>query len=261
MSVSAQTSTVTDEVNASTQPAPATNVLNNGNNDRAFRRRGNPRPRTYNEAGIQTVKGGSEIGAGFFDSVTTSYTNLVNNPIALIFIIVATLGLLSMNHGTLTPLDTMYNAALNKSNSDTTPNAIRSISAGYAWLLSIIISFQDFLLPAIFFGGIYIAKPSANNAWLCSAITLICWISRMNYLEVCALGHLTILFTQMRDPIYKLGVLLFAVVTIIIGFTHMSGYVGLSGLKAVSAASSGQDPPVDPPVTPPVDPPVEEVFV
>lgn len=255
MSVSAQTSTVTDEVNASTRPAPATNVLNNGN-DRAFRRRGNPRPRTFNEAGIQTVKGGSEIGAGFFDSVTTSYTNLVNSPIALILIIVATLGLLSLDNSALTPLDTMYNAALNKSNTDTAPYAIRSISAGYAWLLSIIIAFQDFLLPAIFFGGIYIAKPSSNNAWLCSTLTLICWISRMDHLEVAALGHLTILFTQIRDPIYKLGILLFALVTIIIGFTHMSGYVGLGKLQTVSAETV---PPESPPSESPVGPPVEEV--
>lgn len=251
MSKSAQTSAVTEEVNASTLPAPATNVLNNGS-DRAFQRRGNPRPRTFNEAGIQTVKGGSEIGAGFFDAVTTAYTNLVNSPIALIFIIVATFGLMSISNGTLTPLDTMFNAALNKSNSATTPYAVRSISAGYAWLLSIIIAFQDFLLPAIFFGGIYIAKPSSNNAWLCSTLTLITWISHMNHLEVVALGHLTILFTQIRNPTYKLGILLFALITIIIGFTHMSGYVGLHKLKAVTASAIPTPDPI------PANPPSED---
>lgn len=254
--VSAQTGTSTAEVNTSTQPAAATNVVDNNTNSRsAFRRRGNPRPKTYNEAGVQTVKGGSEIGAGFFDAVTSAYTNLVNKPIALILIIVATLGLLSLNHGTLTPLDTMYNSALNKSNTADTPNGVRSIAAGFAWILSLVIEYQNLLLPGIFFGGIYISKPSENNAWLCASLTVITWLSRFNHLELVALGHLTILFTQVREPIYRLSILLFAVVTVIIGFTHMSGYVGLSKLTAVASPSGNSTP------LPPVEemPPIEEV--
>lgn len=242
----AQTNALTSEVNASTTPAPATNVTVNGGDGSAFKRRGTPRPRTFNEAGVQTVKGGSQIGAGFFDSIQSAYTNLVNKPIALFLIIVATLGLLALNHSNLTPIDTMYNAAYSTSINEDMPYAIRSISSFWTWVLSVVVLYQDFLLPAIFFAGVYLAKPSTNNAWLCAILTLIVWLSGINHIEALCLGHLVILFTQIRDPTYKLGILLFAVVTILIGFAHMSGYVGLSNMKLVTAGNGSAGNPTNP---------------
>lgn len=218
-------------------PSATTNVVDNAKNS-PYQRDGNPRPRTYNASGVQLIKGGSPNGAGFFDSCTTAYTNLVNSPIALVCFFVGCFGLIALHQGAMTPIDTLYNTMLLTANNGTQPYPIRTIASIFTWFFYWFATYDELLLPTMVFAGIYIAKPSTNNAYLCSLLTLVAWLSKMNFLEMLVLGQLALLYTQVRNTSYRLAIMLIGIFCIIIGFVYASDMVGLSGMTAMTAAST-----------------------
>lgn len=89
------------------------------------------------------------------------------------------------------------------------------------------------------FGACYIAKPSTNNAYSSAILMFTCWFGDFTGIQVFAIAQLYLLFTQMRDPSYRYLIAIIALVTGILGFTHTSQLVNLSGLKSVTANGGG----------------------
>jgi hypothetical protein len=79
--------------------------------------------------------------------------------------------------------------------------------------------------------------------------------------EALVLCHLVLLYTQIRDPTYRIIIGIFAVIAIIFGYSHMSSMTGLAKMKAIAVqggSPSANTTPVNPPDIP-TNPPVEEV--
>lgn len=225
----ANSTSLTDD---SAVPSATTNVVDNNKNS-PFKRDGSSRPKSFNSSGVQTIKGGSPNGAGFFDSCTVAYTNLVNSPLALALFLFGCFGLIALYQGSITPLGTSFNALLLTANNGTQPYPVRTIASIFTWLFYWFTTYEEIFLPSMAFAGIYMAKPSSNNAWLCSGMTLISWLSKMNFFEILILAQLTLLFTQVRNTAYRLGILLAAVFCVIVGYQHTSEMTGLAAMTAV----------------------------
>lgn len=253
MSNAANTTAATAVVNEATTPAPTTAVVSNENQS-AFTPKPTPRPRVFNEAGVQTIKGGQQVGIGFFDAITTAYTNLVNNPMALSFIIFSTFCLLTLDETLLTPISISYNSMLQAANSTTNPYALRSIATLFTFLFSLLLEYEKFVAIILFFAGIYLAKPAVQNRYLCSVVALIAMLGQYDDIEILILCHAFLIYTQVRDTSYKLGLGLLAVICIIFGFGHISSMLALSKMTTVSAVNSSV------PSVPPVElPPIEAI--
>lgn len=227
----------TKTTDAAAVPAAANSVIQNQNNSPY--KPSNPKPRVSNSAGVQTIKGGTYIGQGFFDQCQNAYTNLVNNQLALIMFVVGCLGCISLYHSTLTPIDLTHNALLTSANDTSNSYALRSISAFLAYLFNLLLTYQTMIFPMLVFGGCYVAKPSTNNAYSASLLILTCWLGSFSGIQIFAIGQLYLLFTQLRDPTYRYLIALAALVSGVLGFQHTAQLVNLAGLKAVTAGSGG----------------------
>lgn len=220
-------------------PAAVSQVINNQERN-PFKRKPSPRPRTFNDSGVQTIKGGQALDVGFFDAITTAYTNLVNTPLALCGIIFATFCFVTLATQTDTPVVLTYNSLLTAANNETNPYAVRSVATLFTYVFSLFLDYEVYIAISIMFGAVYLAKPSTNNAYLCATLGLIAMIGKFNSWELLALGHCFLVYTQIRDTAYKLSVGLLAVICVIFGFAHMSNMTGLSSMKlAGSSGSSG----------------------
>lgn len=245
-------------VNDATTPAATTAVVTNQNQS-AFNGNNTPRPTVYNESGVQVVKGGQQLGIGFFDAVTTAYTNLVNNPMALSFIIFASFCLFTLDESLLSPVSISYNSLLTAANSTSNPFALRSVATLFAYLFSLLLEYEKYVAIIVFFIGIYIAKPNINNRYLCSIVALIAMLGQYDDLELFILCHAFLIYTQVRDTSYKFALGFLAVICVIFGFGHISTMFALSKMTLATAVT----PPSldDPPALPPTElPPVEEQF-
>lgn len=213
-------------------PAATTSVVSN-NNASPFKRRSTPRPRVFNDAGVQTIKGGSPIGAGFFDAVTSAYTNLVNSPFALVLIVFTTFIFFTLASDTSTPIVLTYNSLLNTSMNEDNPTSIRSVATLFTYIFQFLVEYEFYVAVIGFLSGIYMAKPSTNNAYLCSVLALILMLAKFSPFEALVLCHLTLIYTQVRDPTYRLIISVLAVVIVIFGYTHISSMTGLADMKTI----------------------------
>lgn len=256
-----KTSTISND--EASLPAASTSVLNN-DTQTPYKRRSTPRPRVFNDAGVQTIKGGSPIGSGFFDSVTSAYTNLVNSPISLVLIIFASFVFFTLSSDTSTPLVLTYNSLLNTSLSANNPAPVRSVATFFTYIFSFLVDYEYYFAVFSFLAGIYMAKPSTNNAYLCSVLGIILALTSYSPFEALVLCHLALIYTQIRDPTYRLIIGIVAVIAIIFGYSHMSSMTGLAGMKTITVknGATANTTPIDPspPEIPPTEtPPVEEV--
>lgn len=240
MSTAANAQQSTSVVNTANKPSATTEVVTN--QQTAFNQPSSARPKVFNEFGVQAVKGGQTVGIGFFDACVTSYSNLVNSPLALAFMFIASIGFMSrytdlqLTGNFPGPIVIMHNALLHTSQSTQVLLPIRTIAAFLQFVFRILVMGHRYVDTAMLFGAVYLAKPSKNNAWISSVLTLVCWMSSIGFLEILILGHVYFLYTQLRDPVWKFMLAFLAVFVIIMGYTHVSLMTGANHATAIPSS-------------------------
>lgn len=159
--------------------------------------------RAVNAYGITVIKGSSVLGATFFESIQSAYTNAFSyQPIVVLF---ATFTLLYYGSKIIDskgsdPVDLMFSAV--KASNSTSPffGPVKLIALAVVYTLhysKTVIA----LFAACFMG--FVAKPSTRNFTLASLMFVFFFFSKASALDILVGSHLFFLITELRDPKHK----------------------------------------------------------
>lgn len=185
-----------------------------------------------NQFGQQLIRGGSVLGAGFFDSIITAYSNAVNSPVALMLMVLGVVGLITEYHSVNGPLERML-AMCNKHIMDA--GVLAQFCKFFAKLLTVLIPVKIFVFTTAMFGSVYIAKPSKRNMIIgCVAVPLFTIID-IGAIELVLAAQTVFLESQLRNPTHKLLMWILLIFVFILGSGFITDIYGTIDDKAKEA--------------------------
>lgn len=190
--------------------------------------------RAVNEFGQVQIKGGTTLDDGFFQSVMNGYANLVNSPLALVAMVVGILGLIlevAQAHG---PLQRAANLSATKLNSEA--GTTRIIHSFLHLVFKVAAPHSKFLYSAALIWSPYIAKPSKNNMIVSGILSVLVAIHTFPAYDVIFVAQGYLLYTQVRNPKYRL----FIFVVVLVLF-----FIGSEMLKELYGSTDNIDPVVN----------------
>lgn len=187
--------------------------------------------RAVNAYGISVLKGGNVLGSSFVNSVIDAYTNVLSyQPISTCLLILSFVFFYATIHhdNTMNPFFIMRESLYQTINNKNTSNFVSSMSSFCATILKTILPYDFEFATFCSFFFVYLAKPSSRNLLFSSILTVSVLVFKFNALSILFLSQLFFLYTQVRSPKHKALIVLFAVVTIIIGHKYL---MQLSGIE------------------------------
>lgn len=194
-------------------------------------------------SGIQIIKGGQAADEKFVDSIIKSYTNLVNNPIAMITLIFLVFAIIAENGAIEGPIEALADL-INKQLTIEHPGWKKVIFNFLASSVKILINNKIELLGIGLMWVPYMVKPSGNNLFVSSFATVLVWLmADWSLIDIFVLSQLYFLFVSIRNPTYRVLIVGIAVFVFFVGVELGSTRIGPSKstppVKVVPASASG----------------------
>lgn len=175
------------------------------------------KPKIMRSDGITYIKGGQYVNEGFMTAVMKSYSNLTNQPAALIFLIFMIFVFLSEYNTTTGPLEEL-NTRLDKIAKGGTNAFERSFANALVIVLKILVKYKAMFIKLGFVWFVYMVKPSSNNLYVCLVETFVIFLLRdWSVLSFVLLSQAHFIYTSVRTPSHKLFTFILAIVLIFLG--------------------------------------------
>ncbi|APG77850.1 hypothetical protein [Xingshan nematode virus 2] len=183
-------------------------------------------PKFYDHAtGIQTVRGGQQVGEGFFSSVFNSFYNIIYHFWGLTFAVLGIFTLLS-EYGTASgPLEVLLQAILKFISDPDVPIVLKSIASAFAWLLGYMVKYKYVVAYSAILFVPAIVKPSTRNIMFSFLLIFMAFLHYITILQVLLLSLLFYLFVMLRTPAHKFFVLFMALIVFSVGFTEHQSFL------------------------------------
>ncbi|APG77856.1 hypothetical protein [Xinzhou nematode virus 1] len=177
-------------------------------------------PKFYNlNTGIQSIRGGQQVGDGFFASAANSFYNIIYHAWALLFAILALLILLSEYGTSAGPLEILFKALMKFKEDPFAPVILKSIASGILYILGYMITYKMAVGYALLLLVPVMVKPSARNFVFAAVIILLAFMHYITIIQVLILAILFYLFVMLRTPAHKFFIVAMAVAVFGVGIT------------------------------------------
>lgn len=177
-------------------------------------------PKFYNQTtGIQTVRGGQQVGEGFFASVLNSFYNLIYHFWGMVFAILGFSILLSEYGTTSGPLEMILKALMNIINDVHAPVVLRSLATFLAWFFAILVRYKYLMAYVMLLSVPVLVKPSGRNFGFAVVIMALAILHYITFLQVMILALLFYLFVMLRTPAHKFFIVAAVVAVFAVGLS------------------------------------------
>nr|WQM60657.1 MAG: ORF3 protein [Riboviria sp.] len=172
--------------------------------------------KAVNAYGISAIRGGSELGSGFFQAVVDAYNNAVSYQYVSAFFMFLTLVYFATIYAKVTDPFTSFHVHALTAHKNSTTSTHKGATAFAAFIASLMVSYKETIVIFMSVAFPYLAKPSTRNAGLCAALFAYLMLISHDVLSVLLLSHALFLFFEMRNPLHKNMVACVAVLFIFI---------------------------------------------
>ncbi|APG77853.1 hypothetical protein [Xingshan nematode virus 1] len=177
-------------------------------------------PKFYDHlTGIQTIRGGQQVGEGFFSSVFNSFYNIIYHFWGLLLAIFGVLTLLSEYGTTTGPLEMLLKAIMKFLSDPDVPVVFKSVASALAWLLGYLIKYKYMVAYSAILFVPAIVKPSTRNILFSGLLVFLAFLHYITILQVLLLALLFYLFVMLRTPAHKFFILFLVIMVFGAGFT------------------------------------------
>nr|WQM60662.1 MAG: ORF3 protein [Riboviria sp.] len=184
--------------------------------------------RAVNAYGISAIRGGSELGAGFFQSICDAYSNVVSYQYVSAFFMFLTLIYFATVLTSTTDPFTSFHAQCKLTLKNSSSNVHKSLLATATVFSSLAVTYKETIVLFMAVSFPYFAKPSIRNAGLCASLFVYFMLLSHDTLTVLLLSHSLFLFVELRNPLHKFIIAVAAVVFI---FVDHKTLVAITGEK------------------------------
>lgn len=197
---------------------PATVVATNP----FYRPDGSSTVETTSSGPTRMIKGGQTIGEGFSQSIIAAYSNAAQNPLIFALYVVAIACMVASLTGVDSPLEVVQKEANATATARGTNVAVKSICVALVRLLGILNKYEYIFINTTMLTVPYFLKPSNKNLYISIFFTgLVIAFSSISYVVIFLLTQVWFLFTQLRNPTYKLTISAVVVLLMIFSFTEV----------------------------------------
>nr|WQM60667.1 MAG: ORF3 protein [Riboviria sp.] len=159
--------------------------------------------RAVNAYGISAIRGGSELGAGFFQSISDAYCNVVSYQYVAAFFMFLSLVYYVTHFTGVTDPFTSFKSQCASSHKAANSTMHKSATAFATAAASLAVTYKETIVIFMSVSFPYFAKPSVRNAGLCAALFIYIMVVAHDPLTVLLLSHFLFLFVEMRNPLHK----------------------------------------------------------
>lgn len=187
--------------------------------------------------GVQVVKGGQRYGMSLPEEVVASYTNLVNNSTAMLFLIFLLFVYAAEENDTEGPLEKIQDIINSITNDPDTAQWEKSFARGLSIINRFLIKYKTEFILTGFAWFPYLAKPSTNNVIMSTAHTILIFLmkSTWSFATFFFLSQAHFLYTSVRTPSHKIIILL---VTVFALFTDLEIEAKFFGKSKIPSSTS-----------------------
>lgn len=181
------------------------------------------RERKLTRQGVVTIRGGQTVSDSLFSAIYSSYSNIVYHPIAMALLVTGVMLVISEHHGTKGPLETILDFLKSKDDPNE-PEFVRKIVSYLVTIFTHIVTYKDKYSALIFVAIAPIAKPSSRNCTIAVILSLFLILTKYSLIEMLLLSQCFYLHVMLRNPGYKLLMVLACVAILLIDglFTPMT---------------------------------------
>lgn len=178
----------------------------------------NNRPKTVESStGIQVVRGGSILGAGFFQSIQDAYTNLNQSGFTVIYLGILVFTSIAEISGTTGPLELMKEALDDFIKASTDHTLLIHLASLLSKILNFLITHKVRFISVGWMWFPYFAKSSSKNFWVAVFLSLFGLFSKsLDVAEILLLSNCFFLWAALRSPTHKMVFLVLGVFILII---------------------------------------------
>lgn len=161
------------------------------------------RERKTTRQGVTIIRGGQTITDSLLSAVQNSYTNIVYHPVAMTFLIIGVMLVISEHHGTKGPLEVILDFLKTKAEDKDEPEFLKKVISYLVTMFTHIVTYKDKYSALIFVAIAPIAKPSSRNFVMATIISLFLLLSKYSLLEMLLISQCFYLHVMLRNPSYK----------------------------------------------------------
>lgn len=187
-----------------------------------YRPDGSSTVETTSSGPTRMIKGGQTIGEGFSQSIIAAYSNAAQNPLIFALYVVAIACMVASLTGVDSPLEIVQKEANATARAGGTNVAVKSICLAVVQLLGVLNKYEYIFINTTMLAVPYFLKPSNKNLYTSIFfIGLVLVFSSIGYVVVFLLTQVWFLFTQLRNPTYKLTISAIVIMLVIFSFIEV----------------------------------------
>jgi len=223
------------------------------------------RVKIVSSLGIQSVKAGQTVSSGVLESVQASYATLAYHPVALVLLLIGIfIFVAEYQENENGPLEIIAGELIKIRKQATTPGFVKGFLAFLIAITNYIVRYKITVGKLALVWMTYVCKPSGRHAIISIVLSMFALVRDFSYLELILLSQIFFLYASLRNPTYKIALVVLGVAIFVTGLISVddtadsakelfktlrspAGSSGTGGIKISRLNAPGAPSPTGPP--------------